>query len=438
MIRLTGLIVLLAGLGVQPAFAQHLPHHYPTVIGATGQPYGPTQAEYQYRLRYGHPSPGSRPGDMDYVNGYPGGGSVNVQSGGLGFGYGPTFGYPGGYGYGQGISTYGVYGPGYSPFGPSIYSGYQSSTTAVYGPGRTVGTYVPNSTGGYFYAAPGSYVPPPAPIQNGWNPPPIPRGGPDDPLNDPAFQGKIPAGAFAPVRAPDPIVDPSTPEQQARAIQRVDLGDRELRHIKFASAAAHYKNAIQAARDQAIPRFRLALAYVGMSRFQDAIEQYKLGLALDPTWPQRSERLVDLFGEDNTLSRNLVVHRVAEWVNEDIRDPERLFLLVIILHQNGDARAQTVLQTAIALGGEQPHLLAFLPEQVQTASGQPAQPQVPFGIPPDSAASGVQPPPIPMPPANQPTTTPIPVPKTDSVPPPPSFSPEPTGNGLSGPVLPSR
>lgn len=434
MSRATGLFILLAGLSVQPATAQHLPHHYPTVIGATGQPYGPTQAEYQYRLRYGHPSPGSRPGDMDFVNGYPGGGgSVNVQFGGLGFGYGPAYGYGPGY-----LSTYGVYGQGYSPFGPSIYSGYQSSTTTVFGPGMTAGTYVPNSAGGYFYGAPGSYAPPPV-QHNGWNPPPIPRGGPDDPLNDPAFQAKVSAGAFTPVRPPDPVVDPSTPEQKARAIQRVDLGDRELRHIKFASAAAHYKNAIQAARDQAIPRFRLALAYVGMSRFREAIEQYKLGLALDPTWPERAEQLVDLLGEDNTLMRNLVVHRVAEWVNEDIRDPDRLFLLVVILHQNGDARSQTVLQTAIALGGEQPHLLAFVANQAQPASGQPVQPQVPFGLPPDPAATGVQPPPIPMPPANLPQVAPpVPVKPENPVPPPPSFSPEPTGNGLSGPVLPSR
>ncbi|MEZ5941246.1 MAG: hypothetical protein R3C18_07635 [Planctomycetaceae bacterium] len=394
------------------SFAQGRHHHSPPVVlGPTGQPYGPTQAEYQYRLRYGHPSPNSHPGDMDYVNGYPGGrSSVHIH------GVPP-------------VPTYGAY-----PGSGVVYGGYQYQSTSVYGPGLFVGQVVP---GGPVIVPPGGVVYPPAII--GGNPAgtlntaPIPRGGPNDPLNDPNFTNPGAGAAFATPPYSEPIVEPSTPAQQIRSIRHTDAGDKQLAHIHYATAAAIYKQAIAAARDQATPRFRLAIAYAGMSRFREAIQQYKVGLALDPTWPQHSEQLVDLLGDGNTMARNLLIHRVAEWVNEDIRDPERLFLLTAILHQNGDGRSQTILQTALLLGGDQPHLTVFLPQ----ANGAPTQPVIPAAnvtdnVIPQEAA------PVPAPSG----PPPIPMPPTD--PPPPSFSPDqletaaPVGEFQGGPLLPQR
>lgn len=386
-------ITVLCGLS-QAAQAQRGGHHhghgggghgggfaaFPIVISPSGRPYGPTQAEYQYQRRYGHPSPGAFPGSTAYVNGYP-----------AGYGHAGVAYRASSYGYGLGINAapygdyypYGGYSYGYSPFaagGIGMYPNLmlQQGTSAL-------------------------VVPQPGTVLN-WSPQQtqLPAGAFSAPMMDPAFSdARINVGqAIAtPVSPAQKVIEPSTPEQQIRAIRLVDEGDKQLKQIHYATAALKYRDAAAAARDQATPRFRLALTYAARSMFSEAIEQYRLGLALDPTWPQHAEHLDRLLGE-NTLAKKYLIHRIAEWTNEDIRDPQRLFLLGVVLHQDGDERSHDVLRTAIALAGPEPYLTAFF--QVTGAEGEVATelapapaPVAPHGVnqPPQQA-----PPPIPVPP----------------------------------------
>ena len=91
------------------------------------------------------------------------------------------------------------------------------------------------------------------------------------------------------------------------------------------------------AQDRAEPYFRLGLAKAAISRFDDAVLNLKLGLQLDNDLPQTGPQLVDLFGEHNLLPKTQFMHRLLTWVREDIRDPDRLFLLGVVLHMDNDA-----------------------------------------------------------------------------------------------------
>ncbi|MCA9080128.1 MAG: hypothetical protein KDA58_06185 [Planctomycetaceae bacterium] len=380
--------VVVVSIAAGSASAQHHRHGHPIVYGPTGRPYGPTQAEYQYQRRYGHPSPGSHPGDMRYVNGYPGYG-ISARS----------YGFVNVHSYSWGPSYLSVAPIGYAP--PLV---YQQVTPAL-------------------------AFPQPGTVLN-WDPrqTQLPSGAFSAPMTDPTFSdpaannadqrvGQLIATPVPPVQQ---VVPESTPEQQIQAIRLVDRGDQDLRKIHYATAALDYRHAVAAARDQAVPRFRLALTDAARSRFREAIDNYKLGLQLDPSWPLHAEPLADLLG-DNTLARKYLIHRVADWVAEDIRDPDRLFLLGVILHQDGDERSRDVLNTALALAGPAPHLTPFFAETVTPAS-QPVDPlPQPFA---------------PLPQPAQPldnTPPPIPVPPVDSVP--EQLTPVPPG---SGPLLPQR
>ena len=100
-----------------------------------------------------------------------------------------------------------------------------------------------------------------------------------------------------------------------------------------------------------------ALAAVGS--FDSAVKYIKDGLDLDPQWPSHGDRLESIFGEDNRLMI-LLTERIAMWVREDIRDPDRLFLMGVWLHFDGDNRATPFFETAYRLAGYGDHLLAFL------------------------------------------------------------------------------
>jgi hypothetical protein len=82
-----------------------------------------------------------------------------------------------------------------------------------------------------------------------------------------------------------------------------------------------------------------------------------------------------VFGENNRLSVLTLIERVGGWVREDIRDPERLFLMGVVLHADGDARASEFFEAAYRLGGSGDHLLAFL----HPNSGPEAAPANPSG-----------------------------------------------------------
>ncbi|WP_437187542.1 hypothetical protein SH668x_000940 [Planctomicrobium sp. SH668] len=308
-------LVCCASLSAAPhAHAQGPRGSTPQVIGSTGKPYGPTQAEYQYRQQYGRPSPGSNGGGMEYVNGFPGGGG----------GRGGHYHYP------YNPFLYLDVGPYITPppFGGGIY--YPSS--AYYGPYGNV-NYGYQGMYGYDPTAnwqQGAYY-------NGFqqlNPQPI--------LADPV-----------------PLIPQSTPKEQENSFQFQTQGDIQLQQMNYLAASERYRKAIDAARDRVDPRYRLAVTLAARSRFPEACDQLKLAAKLDPTWPQRVTGLDQLFGAVNQHEKTRIKQRVAEWTLEDARDPNRLFLLGAFLYLDDDPNAATILNTATLIDGNQDYLIAF-------------------------------------------------------------------------------
>ncbi len=391
---------------------------YPTVIGSTGKPYGPTQAEWQYRQQYGRPSPGSNGGGMEYVNGYPGGGG----------------------GYGGGGRGWGGWGPqlfiGFDPFSYYPGQGY------IYYP--STATYNNGYSYNLNYGAPISPVVPtlsPAVMQ------PLP---PSDPLGGALGgsaarynQQQIPT--MTPADGVDAVIAPSSPRAVETSLQYQTEGDFQLQMMNYYAAGERYRKAIDAARDRAEPRVRLAVTLMARSRFIEAVDQLKLATAIDPTYPQVCPSLDDLLGAGGGIEKARIKERVAEWTLQDGRDPNRLFLTGVVLYLDGDPHAKMVIETAIMIAGEQPHLTAFLaqravpiPQPAQTPAIR--QPAAQVGTPalkhvPEAPKPHVpQVPTLPTPPAGvspaAPAVTPAPAAS-------PVMSPSPQRDTESGPPIPS-
>ena len=214
---------------------------------------------------------------------------------------------------------------------------------------------------------------------------------------------------------PRRYVKPSSTEAQLRAIRLQHEGDLQMRNLQFTTAANRYADAIAAAPDVAEPYFHLAVAEAARGNFREAVLQLKFGLQLDPSWPGSGESLDELIGEQNLLAKTQVKQRVLDWVQEDIRDPDRLFLMGALLHIDNDTEnAASLLETAARLGGKKDYLAAFLDADATQAVAVPAAnaDQPPHG--------GVLPPPPPAPDEAIPATPTPPAPRaTEPVLPPP-------------------
>jgi len=100
-----------------------------------------------------------------------------------------------------------------------------------------------------------------------------------------------------------------------------------------------------------------------------------------------------LFGPGQHLAADTILQRVAGWVREEIRDPDRLLLLGVLLHFREDAReSREVLETAAALGGETSSARQFL-ESLNRLETAPPAPRGPAAH--DPATREPPPPPLP-------------------------------------------
>ncbi len=374
------LLLILLGLGgivmddaSNTLFAQD---SYPRVYGPTGRPYGPTQAHYQYERQYGRPWHGG-PAPFDPNTG------ANYQVPAAGWG-----GYPG-------YGGYGGYYSGYLPFNGYGY-GYQQQGFPLPG-----GYALPRFNGFSVYQN-----------QYGWGPivqyqvtpqPVLPQFGPaptfswqqPDPFQQYAIQqprspqptqprvagrnpavGPVPEGPL--VGAPEPVMqrphafmpaEPTTVAQRQKSLHLQGQGDIWFRQQNYLQAYSRYKQAAAAAADLAAPRFRMAYALMALQRFELAVPELQRGIQLDPQYPLTGESPQQVYGEENRLAAAALPQKVAAWVRQDVRSPDRLFLLGALLMISGDqARARILLETAAEFGGPNAHLVAFLRVSEQPAA----------------------------------------------------------------------
>ncbi len=350
---------------------------YPRVYGATGRPYGPTQAHYQYQRRYGRTWHGR------------GGAAVRYPD--------PVRGYYPRHAYGWGLPV-GLLSYGYAcqPWLAPNFSGNVTSPL--------VHTRYPD---------------PLLPSPDVYN---------NDALRDAWLenQSQPDAGRF-PKIAPQ-VATPSTPEATMRSVRAERRGDEWFRQQQYSQAHERYEHAISLAEDRPEPWFRKAFALAALGHFYPAARTIQRGLEVDPDWPSKGESLDSLFGPDNVLAKTALLHRVSSWVRADVRDPERLFLMGVLLHfDNQRDKSPVFFDAALRLAGHGDHLMAFL-------QSVPLDPQIQEPDGPAPGGTGVPAlPPVPREPA-APTSPPADSGIQLPVPPIPSEIPAGDDAGLDGPL----
>ncbi len=354
---------------------------YPKVYGPTGSLYGPTQAHYQYQRQYGRAwvSPTGRVasplGSVAAANGVAVSPYRVVRP--------VRFGYP--------VGGYGL------PYGPFV-GGVQVRTPWVnVGVNRGVAVAVPGVVqygNGPFYHQGWESVAPVVrqahPLWVGQNP----------------FDNEVLARARLEeqLRWQRPVVVPKTnprprlqvvessPEMKARSLKYRINGDVWFRKQQYSTAVSRYKSAVQAASDVAHNHYRLGFAMVAAGHPELAVKSFRRGVEIDPLSPQTGITLDELFGPENALAKSSYLLSGADWVREDIRDPDRLFVMGVLLHFDGqEDKGAEFFETAYRLAGRGDHLLAFLRPAVAEAppAAPPAAPAVPAPPQPNAPAANL-------------------------------------------------
>lgn len=356
------------GLMAADAAADHRTVRYPRVYGATGRPYGPTQANNQYERQYGRP-----------WHGHGGSTTRNFIGGSFSIGVGY---YPQAYiaptivnGYLFGGNT-GL--PGYANYGP-VYS-YTPMATQV-------NQAYPLWIGG-------------SPFNN-------------DALrqaqleNDLRWQTPLILGPAKSTSKPK--LFPSSPDSRLKSLREQAQGDLNMKRQDYNQACKNYRDAIKAAPERAEARFRLAFSLICIGQYQASITHFRRGLELDASLPTTGTSLGKILGRDNGIAKNTILARVVQWTKEDIRDPDRLFVLGVLLHYDNRLRDSAVaFEAAYRLAGGGDHIAAFLREQKKTVGQVVAATQSGKPAVKPSAVIEIKPPVPPIEPDEQPGSTIVP------------------------------
>ncbi len=398
-----GLLFVLRGASTAQAQST-----YPTVYGSTGQPYGPTQAAYQYQRQYGRP-----------WHGY--GGQVSPGT------FGGTYVVPGSLGYSSylGCQHSAWWGSPIYVNAPIAY-GYTAPGPFIYGLEQLTN--------------PGAFTPNVVPL--GGNPPRLGAIAPPGPdLGDGLGAIEPNAAKIDPSQRP---VAPSSTAARLKSLEKQAFGDEPFRRQQWARAYVEYRAAVDAAPDRAEAHYRLGFLFVAMQHHASAVREFKRALFLDPTLPLTGDKMAVLFGPDSQIVRASIIHKVADWLREDIRDPDRLFLFGLLLHYEDDARGREVLEAAQRMadnsGRFADHILAFLSQPVEQPAGAGPQPEpglidLPKLLPKPVAPGGVGPvpanndglPPAPLPQPPVPDDAPLALPPLSNEATPPVNGTVPTG-----------
>ncbi|QDT16059.1 tetratricopeptide repeat protein [Alienimonas californiensis] len=331
-----------------------------------------------------------------------GGGFSNgggFYSGGLGY---RGVGYRGlGYGYGYGGLGYGYGGPAYYPYGIGNYANpvvglgpggayLAPGPVPYYGYGLNLGTnYLgyPAYGGNYtnFGGNPNAFMM--GPHRNpgfGWATggggaaigPELPAGAGPNPALDEAWREQADRWR-APIDLGDAGPAPNEPRpaderELAEALRDERAGDEAFGRLDYRKALAHYRRAAASAPTRGEPLYRAAFARVALGQFVPAAEDLRRALSLNPSLPETGPSLRELFGSDHSIARTAALGGVADWTRQDVRDPDRLFLLGAVMHANDDDRAREIFEAAWRLTGGRPHLRPYLdPVQVEYQAPAP-------------------------------------------------------------------
>ena len=141
-------------------------------------------------------------------------------------------------------------------------------------------------------------------------------------------------------------VSASSRAGQQRSRQFQAEGDRFVHEGSFVKGYLKYLEAEREAQDRGEVYFRQAFTLVAMGRYPHAVLKLKRGLQVDPSWPQSPTLLDEVYGPTNAAQKTEFLQRVADWADQNVRDPDRLFLMGVLLQCNADPRSQEFLTAA--------------------------------------------------------------------------------------------
>lgn len=177
---------------------------------------------------------------------------------------------------------------------------------------------------------------------------------------------------------------PSTAAAKLKSRRAEVQGDAHMRNQDFHKAYERYKVAMQTAPDRPAAHFRVGFALAALRQFGSAVQYFKRGLQLDPQWPDDGESLGRIFGRQNGIAKTNVIGDATRWAKEDVRDPDRLFVLGVLLHfDNRTDKSAVLFEAAYRLAGGGDHLKAFLlapPYSKRPVAVTPHKPKPPGGI----------------------------------------------------------
>jgi hypothetical protein len=346
-----------------------------------------------------------------------GGVSISIGNGGY---YGAQFPlatqYPSGVLYHPGATV--QPGFGWSNLGGLNY-GYGAIGGYVIAPyGGVVGPWTPSAYGYYQPVVPqAGYIPPTYGYPQG-NPALVGSGvvGPS-PFNNPVIQEwlpenqrpqEFPAGevASAPDLGPlqprvvDVVPRASNLEAKRRSIRFEAMGDDAFARRAWSDAYQRYKQAGEQAQDRVEPRYKLAYTMVAQGLYGMAALEFKRAVSISRDFPLTGPSLEVVYGPNSELLRNSILEKVAGWVREDIRDPDRLFVMGVMLHFNKEPdKAVQFLRMAVQVTEGTSPATAFLePATPQPTTPQPNRTVVPAG----AEVPAPEPGPLPVPPLRLP------------------------------------
>lgn len=330
-------------------------------------PYGGGESIYRYQRNYGSPNYGgygpASPGQSFVI-----GGAYPVYGPGFyapyGAYYGSGFGLGGGYWFGTGPSNF-----WYGPAGPVAFGipGYGANSYTYIAGGYPGGVYVPTTVDPGLAGLPAAENPL---LAEAWQ------------ENQQRWQQPLPESDPRPDPTQRPVM-PSTAEGRRRSVQAQIQGDERLRRQAWGLAAERYRRAVETADDNAANHIRLGVALAAQNQLELASREFRRAAFVDRQIARTAPRLTELLGPDSALVRLSLMSRLTTWVEEDIRDPDRLWVLGVMLHLNEDPRATEILEAGYRLAGQGDHFLAFInPAPAAGPPGLPAAPSPPAGLGP--------------------------------------------------------
>ena len=163
----------------------------------------------------------------------------------------------------------------------------------------------------------------------------------------------------------------TNPETRARARRLTAAGDSLFLAQKYHQAREEYRDAARLAPDVPESYFRQGHALTALGQYDLAAEAFKRGMAIDSRWAAADFDLDSIYG-DSRLAKAGHLEALARAALSDDRDSDKLFLLGVFLHYDGQAeRATKFFRRASELaGGDASHVAPFLPGAAPAADGR--------------------------------------------------------------------